>query len=179
MLVVALEWIHMHVVLFGLVTKETTACTLFHSTPVHDLMKLDTWVVLVLENTRIVLQGLRIKIPRWGRTSAKWPAGIEHTHWTNEEKKRGKIERRDCWTVKADPDWPGFGEGWKSLRNIAAVKRVRTIRQETSVELKILYNKPVRWRGENCWGGQGALGHWEQPALRVGHNYGRRWEPGA
>jgi len=60
--------------------------------------------------------------------------GIAHTRSTSEEKKRGRIERRDCWAVQADPEWLGFGEGWKGLRSIAAVKRERTIKQETSAE---------------------------------------------
>jgi predicted transposase YbfD/YdcC len=61
-------------------------------------------------------------------------AGIEHTHWAGKERNRGRDEKRECWAVESTPDWLGFGEGWTGLRSIAAVKRVRTIKQEKSIE---------------------------------------------
>jgi len=60
--------------------------------------------------------------------------GIPHTHWASDEKNRGRKESRECWAVEATPEWLGFGEGWKGLRSIAALKRVRTTKQGKSVE---------------------------------------------
>lgn len=60
--------------------------------------------------------------------------GIEHTHWVSKERNRSRNEKRECWAVEADPEWLGFGEGWKGLRSIAALRRVRTIKEEKSVE---------------------------------------------
>ena len=61
---------------------------------------------------------------------------IEHTYFESLEKDHGRIELRKCWAVEGEAKWLGFGEEWKGLRSIAAVRGERTISGETSVDTR-------------------------------------------
>ena len=62
--------------------------------------------------------------------------GIEHTYYESVEKDHGRIEVRKCWAVEGEAKWLGFGEEWKGLRSIAALRAERIIRGESSVETR-------------------------------------------
>lgn len=61
---------------------------------------------------------------------------VEHTYYESVEKDHGRIEIRKCWAVEGEAEWLGFGEEWKGLRSIAAVKAQRIIRGESSSQTR-------------------------------------------
>jgi len=62
--------------------------------------------------------------------------GIDHTYYESVEKDHGRIEVRKCWAVEGEAKWLGFGDEWKGLRSIAAVRGERTIASKKSVETR-------------------------------------------
>lgn len=63
-------------------------------------------------------------------------SGVEHTYYESVEKDHGRIEIRKCWAVEGEAEWLGFGEEWKGLRSIAAVRGERIIAGKKSVETR-------------------------------------------
>jgi predicted transposase YbfD/YdcC len=63
-------------------------------------------------------------------------ADVEHTYYESVEKDHGRIEIRKCWAVEGEAEWLGFGEKWKGLRSIAAVKAERIIGTEKSTQTR-------------------------------------------
>jgi len=63
-------------------------------------------------------------------------SGVEHTYYESVEKDHGRIEVRKCWAVEGEAKWLGFGEEWKGLRSIAAVRGERIIRGKSSVDTR-------------------------------------------
>lgn len=62
--------------------------------------------------------------------------GVDHTYYESVEKDHGRIEVRKCWAVEGEAKWLGFGEEWKGLRSIAAVRGERIIRGKSSIETR-------------------------------------------
>jgi len=62
--------------------------------------------------------------------------GIEHTYYESVEKDHGRIEVRKCWAVEGEAQWLGFGEEWKGLRSIAAVRGERIIGGKSGTETR-------------------------------------------
>lgn len=62
--------------------------------------------------------------------------GVDHTYYESVEKDHGRIEVRKCWAVEGEAKWLGFGEEWKGLKSIAAVKGERTIAGKKSTETR-------------------------------------------
>jgi predicted transposase YbfD/YdcC len=61
---------------------------------------------------------------------------VEHTYYESVEKDHGRIEIRKCWAVEGEAKWLGFGEEWKGLRSIAALRAERIIRGVSSKETR-------------------------------------------
>lgn len=62
--------------------------------------------------------------------------GIEHSYYESVEKDHGRTEVRKCWAVEGEAKWLGFGEEWKRLRSIAAIRGERIIGGNKSVETR-------------------------------------------
>ena len=63
-------------------------------------------------------------------------SGVEHTYYEGVEKDHGRIEVRKCWAVEGEAKWLGFGEEWKGLRSIAALRGERIIGGKRSAETR-------------------------------------------
>jgi len=62
--------------------------------------------------------------------------GIEHSYFESVEKDHGRTEIRKCWAVEGEAEWLGFGEEWKGLRSITALKAQRIIADRKSTQIR-------------------------------------------
>lgn len=92
-------------------------------------------------------------------------AGVGHTYYESVEKDHGRIEVRKCWAVEAEASWLGFGEEWKALRSIAALRAERIIRGKSSVETRYYISslpgnaKKIAMAAREHWAIENSL-HW-------------------
>ncbi len=92
-------------------------------------------------------------------------ADVEHTYYESLEKDHGRIEIRKCWAVEGEAKWLGFGDEWKGLRSIAAVKAERIINRQKSSQTRYYISslpgdaKRIADAVRGHWGIENSL-HW-------------------
>jgi predicted transposase YbfD/YdcC len=89
----------------------------------------------------------------------------EHTYYESVEKDHGRIEVRKCWSVEGEAEWLGFGEEWKQLRSISALRGERIMGGKGSIETRYYISslpgdaKKIALAVREHWGIENSL-HW-------------------